>query len=178
MTADLKTQIRDFAQGFASVLPPIEFEELMRSQVVARSQPPKRRRGWVVALATAAAVLVLVGGVALLLDSADPVPPVVTQPPTPTTTVPVTVAPDSPVTETTAITVETTLAGSLEPPSPSTTLSTANSVLSDEPISGDDLGVAIAVSSSIADIRVGRDAVGWATLRTLPSTGSTRLRTR
>lgn len=88
MTADLKTQIRDFAQEFGSGLPPVELEDLIDQQVAIEPRAPKRRRpSWAVALVAAVVVLVLVGGVAWLVSSlgGESAPPI-TQTPAPSTT--------------------------------------------------------------------------------------------
>jgi hypothetical protein len=86
VTADLKTQIHDFAQEFASALPPIDLEDLLDPTVAAKHRPTQRRRGWVVALAAMIVVIVLMGGLALLLNVDSDDQPVIDEP-TPTTVI-------------------------------------------------------------------------------------------
>ena len=86
MSTDLKTQIRDFAQEFASVLPPIDLEDLLDPRVATKHRPTQRRRGWVVALAAMTAVIVLMGGLALLFNVDSDDQPVIDEP-TPTTVI-------------------------------------------------------------------------------------------
>ncbi len=93
MTTDLKSQVRDYTQYFASTVAPVEVPPSPRL-----SPPPMRRRypAWAYAIGTAVLVLLVIGGIALLVQRQDSTPPVVTQPDHPvTTTIPPTVPVDS-----------------------------------------------------------------------------------
>lgn len=109
MTADLKTQIRDFAAEFAADLPPVEADSIVSGRGTYRVISPgsipnhwstvQHRRhqvsGWLVAASAALVVLIAVGGVSWLLRGA--IPDVADEPATPTTDAIVT--PDTAVSE-------------------------------------------------------------------------------
>ena len=86
MTADLKTQIHDFAQEFAAALPPVDAESITggheTGQMISAVLTPKRRWSWWIIPALGALLVVaLIGGAALMFanpegsEVADPVPP-------------------------------------------------------------------------------------------------------
>jgi hypothetical protein len=114
MTADMKTDIRAFAEFFVSTVEPIEIDEILEHrfstepvQIVGPVVSPvelRQRRWWPIAVAVAA-VVVLVGGVALLFQVTEPdtpvvgtvVPPTLTEPP-PTNVAPTTLPGTTPTT--------------------------------------------------------------------------------
>jgi len=86
MTADLKTQIHDFAQEFAAALPSVDAESITRGhesdQMISAVLTPKRRwSSWIVPALAVVLVVVLIGGAALIFanpegrEVADPLPP-------------------------------------------------------------------------------------------------------
>jgi hypothetical protein len=86
MTADLKTQIHDFAQEFAGALPSVDAESITKGhetdQMTSAVLTPKRRwSSWIVPALAVVLVVVLIGGAALMFASpedsevADPLPP-------------------------------------------------------------------------------------------------------
>jgi hypothetical protein len=90
MPVDLENQMREYAQFLRETAGVVEPDVITRAATPNRPASHRWGRPLLVLAAAALAVLILVGGVALLLDSADPTAPVVTQPSAPTVPAPVT----------------------------------------------------------------------------------------